>query len=105
MRRPLLSTVLAPTSFTAVFTIALRLGAGSTIPQQGRAFDIDARGRSAGCVAQPTSVTMAIVLMMKRNRSGLPYMNKPALGRLSKLIDVFMPGDGKWHSGGQFFNQ
>ena len=80
MRRPLLSIVLEPTSLAAVRTIALRLGERSTDLQQGRAFGADvrgrstgadARGRSAGGVVQPTSVTIAIVAMMKRSRIGL----------------------------------
>jgi hypothetical protein len=43
--------------------------------------------------------------MMKMNRIASPYVDEPALGRLTKLIDVFMPGDGEWHSTSQFFNQ
>src|SRR5580765_5076968 len=105
MRRPLLSIVLVPTSFAAVRTIALRLGVLSTDRQQGRSAGSDVRGRSAGCVEQPTSVTIAIVAMMKRNRIVSPYVDEPALGRLPELIDVFAPGDGEWHSVGQFFNQ
>jgi len=76
----LLSIVFAPTSVAAVRTIAVRLGASSTERQQGRASGADARGcstgadvrgRFAGGVVQPTSVTIAIVAMMKRNRIGL----------------------------------
>jgi hypothetical protein len=82
----------------AVRTIALRLGERSTDLQQGRDFGADAGGRStgadmrgrsagadargrsaggdarrrsAGGVVQPTSVTIAIVAMMKRSRIGL----------------------------------
>src|SRR4029077_9159299 len=114
MRRPLLSIVLAPTSFAAVRTIALRLGMRSTDRQQGRSAGSDMRGRSAGsdvrersagCVEQPTSVTIAIAAMMKRNRIVSPYVDEPALGHLPELIDVFTPGDGEWHGVGQFFNQ
>jgi hypothetical protein len=71
MRRPLLSIVVEPTSLAAVRTIAVRLGARSTDRQQGRASGADARGRFAGGVVQPTSATIAIVAMMKRNRIGL----------------------------------
>jgi hypothetical protein len=77
MRRPLLLIVLAPTSLAAVWTIAFRFGAGSTDRQQERAPDADVRGRSIGCVAQPTSVTMAIAVVMKRNRIASPNIEKP----------------------------
>jgi len=48
---------------------------------------------------------MAMAAMMKRNRIVSPYVDEPALGRLSKLIDVFTPGDGERHSIRQFFDQ
>ena len=40
----------------------------------GRCFRCDMRGRSIGYVTQPTSVTMAMVAMMKRNRIASPYI-------------------------------
>ena len=105
MRRPLLSIVLAPTSFAAVRTIALRLGIRSTDRQQSRSAGSDARERSAGCVAQPASVTIAMAAMMKRNRIVSPYIDEPVSGRLPKLIDIFTPSDGERHSIRQFFDQ
>jgi hypothetical protein len=53
-----------------------RFGTGSTDRQQGYSVGNDARGRSFGCVAQPTSVTMAIVAMIKKNRIASPYLDK-----------------------------
>src|SRR5262245_35170006 len=97
MRRPLLAIVLAPTSLAAVRTIVLRLGTRSTDWQQARSVSADVRGRSIGCVAQPTSVTTAIVAIIKRNRIVSPYIDESALGRLPELIDVFTPSHGEWH--------
>ena len=84
--------------------MALPLGVRSTDLQQARVSDTDGRDRSAGGVAQPTSVTIAIVAVMKRNRIDSPDVDKPALGRFPELIDVFAPGHGERHSIGQFFN-
>jgi hypothetical protein len=51
--------------------MAFLLGTRSTDLQQARLSDTDGRDRSAGGVVQPTSVTIAIVAMMKKNRIGL----------------------------------
>ena len=99
----------------AVLAIALRLGTRWTDRQQGRSVDSDVRGRSiegdstggraTGCVAQPTSVTSAIAVMMKSSRMALPHVDETALGRFPELIDIFTPGNGERHRVSQFFNQ
>ncbi len=57
------------------------------------------RNARQGC--QPTRVTMATIVRIKRNRIGSPYVDEPALGHGSELLDVFATGGRERHGLGQ----